>query len=289
MLRALITVIVTTISAVSLGQTSYELSLDSQRQAGIPQGEIIQLRFEESEIYRNTERDWWIYVPDQYDGQTPAALMVFQDGAAYLNETGSIRVPVVFDNLIHRGEMPVTIGVFVNPGHFIGDNPEGPARNRSLEYDSTTDVYSRFLLEEIIPEVQKSYRITDNREGWAIAGLSSGGICAFTVAWQRPDKFSKVVSHIGSFTNIRGGHLYSDLVRQSSVKPIRIFLQDGSNDLNLRPGNWWIANQQLADSLDFAGYDYMTAWGDGGHDLEHGGSIFPETMRWLWRDYDSRP
>ena len=287
MLRALITAIVTTVSAVSLAQTSYELGPDSQRQAGIPQGEIIQLRFEESEIYRNTERDWWIYVPEQYDGQTPAALMVFQDGAMYVNETGPIRVPVVFDNLIHRGEMPVTIGVFVNPGHFIGDNLEGPARNRSLEYDSTTDVYSRFLLEEIIPEVQKNYRITNNPEGWAIGGISSGGICAFTVAWQRPDKFSKVVSHIGSFTNIRGGHLYSDLVRQSAVKPIRIFLQDGSNDLNLRPGNWWIANQQLADSLDFAGYDYMTAWGDGGHNFEHGGAIFPDTMRWLGRDYDS--
>lgn len=287
MLRALITAIVTTVSAVSLAQTSYELGPDSQRQAGIPQGEIIQLRFEESEIYRNTERDWWIYVPEQYDGQTSAALMVFQDGAMYVNETGPIRVPVVFDNLIHRGEMPVTIGVFVNPGHFIGDNLEGPARNRSLEYDSTTDVYSRFLLEEIIPEVQKNYRITNNPEGWAIGGISSGGICAFTVAWQRPDKFSKVVSHIGSFTNIRGGHLYSDLVRQSAVKPIRIFLQDGSNDLNLRPGNWWIANQQLADSLDFAGYDYMTAWGDGGHNFEHGGAIFPDTMRWLWRDYDS--
>ena len=287
MLRALITAIVTTVSAVSLAQTSYELGPDSQRQAGIPQGEIIQLRFEESEIYRNTERDWWIYVPEQYDGQTPAALMVFQDGAGYVNETGPIRVPVVFDNLIHRGEMPVTIGVFVNPGHFIGDNLEGPARNRNLEYDSMTDVYSRFLLEEIIPEVQKNYRITNNPEGWAIGGISSGGICAFTVAWQRPDKFSKVVSHIGSFTNIRGGHLYSDLVRQSAVKPIRIFLQDGSNDLNLRPGNWWIANQQLADSLDFAGYDYMTAWGDGGHNFEHGGAIFPDTMRWLWRDYDS--
>lgn len=287
MLRALITAIVTTVSAVSLAQTSYELGPDSQRQAGIPQGEIIQLRFEESEIYRNTERDWWIYVPEQYDGQTPAALMVFQDGAMYVNETGPIRVPVVFDNLIHRGEMPVTIGVFVNPGHFIGDNLEGPARNRSLEYDSTTDVYSRFLLEEIIPEVQKNYRITNNPEGWAIGGISSGGICAFTVAWQRPDKFSKVVSHIGSFTNIRGGHLYSDLVRQSAVKPIRVFLQDGSNDLNVRQGNWWIANQQLADSLDFAGYDYMTAWGDGGHNFEHGGAIFPDTMRWLWRDYDS--
>ncbi|MDA1372923.1 MAG: alpha/beta hydrolase-fold protein [Proteobacteria bacterium] len=287
MLRVLIVALVTSASAVSLAQTPFELGPDSQRQAGVPQGEIIQLRFAESEIYRNTERDWWIYVPDQYDGQTPAALMVFQDGAAYVNETGPVRVPVVFDNLIHQGEMPITIAVFVNPGHFTGDNPEGPARNRSLEYDSMTDVYSRFLLEEIISEVQKIYRITDSPEGWAIGGISSGGICAFTVAWQRPDKFSKVVSHVGSFTNIRGGHIYSDLVRQGAHKPIRVFLQDGSNDLNIRPGNWWLANQQMADSLEFAGYDLMTAWGDGGHNLEHGGAIFPDTMRWLWRDYDS--
>ena len=289
MLRVLIAALTTTLSVMSFAQSSFELGPDSQRQAGVPRGEIIQLRFEESEIYRNTERDWWIYVPDQYDGQTPAALMVFQDGAAYVNETGPIRVPVVFDNLIHQGEMPVTIGVFVNPGHFTGDNVEGPARNRSNEYDSMTHTYSRFLLEEIIPEVEKSYRITSNREGWAIGGISSGGICAVTVAWQRPDKFSKVVSHVGSFTNIRGGHLYSDLVRQSAVKPIRVFLQGGSNDLNVRPGNWWIANQQMADSLDFAGYDYLTAWGEGGHNLEHGGAIFPDTMRWLWRDYDSTP
>ena len=286
MLRALITSVTITLSVMSYAQTDFELGPDSQRQPGVPQGEVIQLRFEESEIYRNTERDWWIYVPDQYDGQTPAALMVFQDGAAYVNGTGPVRVPVVFDNLIHKGEMPVTIGVFINPGSFIGDDPNGPARNRSLEYDSMTNVYSRFLLDEIIPEVEKSYLITDSREGWAIGGISSGGICAFTAAWQRPDKFSKVVSHVGSFTNIRGGHLYPDLVRQSAVKPIRVFLQDGSNDLNVRPGNWWLANQQMADSLEFAGYDYMTAWGDGGHNLDHGGAIFPDTMRWLWRDYD---
>jgi len=278
----------------TFAQTSFELGPDSQRQPGVPEGEIIQLRFEGSEIYPNTSRDWWIYVPDQYDGQTPAAMMVFQDGIAYVTETGGnrpngppVRVPVVFDNLIHKGEMPVTIGVFVNPGHFIGDNPDGPARNRSFEYDSTTDLYSRFLIEEIIPEVQSRYQITSDREGWAIGGVSSGGICAFTVAWQRPDKFSKVVSHIGSFTNIRGGHVYPDLVRQSAQKPIRIFLQGASNDLNLRPGNWWLANQQMADSLEFAGYDYLAEWGDGGHHMDHGGAIFPDTMRWLWRDYSA--
>ncbi len=289
MLKKAIVVLITLISTLCFSQSEFELGPDSQRQSGVPLGEIIQLRFDESEIYPDTERDWWIYVPDQYDGQTPAALMVFQDGITYLNETGQIRVPVVFDNLIHKGEMPITIGVFINPGDFIGEEPRGnvySARNRSYEYDSMSGVYSRFLLEEIIPEVQSRYLITDDRDGWAIGGISSGGICAFTVAWQRPDRFSKIVSHVGSFTNIRGGHLYPDLVRQSARKPIRVFLQGGSNDLNIRAGNWWLANQQMADSLEFAGYDFMTAFGDGGHNLIHGGAIFPDTMRWLWRDFE---
>lgn len=270
-------------------QDTFELGADSLRQPDVPRGEITQHRWENSRVYRNTERDWWTYVPAQYDHETPAALMVFQDGAGYLDEEGPIRVPVVFDNLIHKGEMPITIAVFINPGRFVGDNPDGPARNRSAEYDSMNGRYSRFLLEEIIPEVRKTSRITDDRNGWAIGGISSGGICAFTVAWQRPDRFSKVVSHVGSFTNIRGGHVYPDLVRQSEPKPIRVFLQDGSQDLNIAAGNWWLANQQMADSLDFAGYDYQKAWGDGGHNLEHGGAIFPDTMRWLWRDYSQTP
>ena len=226
--------------------------------------------------------NWWIYVPAQYDGETPAALMVFQDGAAYLNETGSVRVPVVFDNLIYTGDIPVTIGgVFVNPGRFIGGNPDGPARNRSTEYDTLSDQYARFLLDEIIPEVRETYRITDNPDGWAISGINSSGICAFTVAWERPDRFRKVMSQVGSFTNIRGGHVYPDLIRRGAPKPLRVFLQDGTQDLNLRFGNWWLANQQMADSLAFAGYDFKTAWGDGGHNLEHGdgGAIFPDTMR----------
>lgn len=275
-------------------EPTFDLGPDSQRQPCVPRGQITHLRWEDSTVYRNTERDWWVYVPAQYDGETPAALMVFQDGATYLDDTGAIRVPVVFDNLIHAGDMPVTIGVFINPGRFTGD-PEDPsgspysARNRSSEYDTLSDQYSRFLLEEIIPEVRKTYRITDDPDGWAIGGISSGGICAFTVAWERPDTFRKVVSHVGSFTNIRGGHVYPDLVRRSAPKPIRVFLQDGTQDLNLRFGNWWLSNQQMANSLAFAGYDFKTAWGEGGHNLEHGGAIFPDTMRWLWRDYVAEP
>ncbi|MEE2636625.1 MAG: alpha/beta hydrolase-fold protein [Acidobacteriota bacterium] len=274
-----------TTSTMNTQEAAFELGPDSHRQPGVPRGEIIPLRWETSEVYPNTERDWWIYVPAQYDGETPTALMVFQDCAMYLDEEGSVRVSVVFDNLIQSGEMPVTIGVFINLGRFTNDGPNSPARNRSTEYDTLSDQYARFLLDETIPGVRKTYQITDDPDGWAIGCISSGGICAFTVAWERPDKFRKVVSHVGSFTNIRGGHVYPDLIRRSAPKPIRVFLQDGTHDLNLRFGNWWLANQQMADSFAFAGYDVKTAWGEGGHNLEHGGALFPDTMRWLWRDY----
>lgn len=288
--KSIVAMLITLLPAAVLAQQpTYQLGPDSQRQSGVPRGEITQLRWETSEVYPDTWRDWWIYVPAQYDGETPAALMVFQDGAWYLDEAAEVRVPVVFDNLIHAGDMPVTIGVFIDPGHFMEDNPEGPAANRSDEYDTLSDQYARFLLDEIIPEVQKTYRITDDPNGWAIGGMSSGGIAAFTVAWERPDRFRKVVSHVGSFTNIRGGHVYPDLIRRSAPRPIRVFLQGGTQDLDLVFGNWWLANQQMASSLEFAGYDFETAWGEGGHNRQHGGAIFPETMRWLWRDYPAAP
>lgn len=288
MSRFLVALVTLALAADATAQsTTYELGADSRRHAGVPQGEVIQQRWEHSAAYPDTERDWWIYVPAQYDGRTPAALMVFQDGGIYVRENGPIRVPVVFDNLIHAGAMPMTIGVFVDPGRFAGDDPQDRARSRSREYDTVSDRYARFLLGEIIPEVRKTYRVTDDPDGWAIAGLSSGGICAFTVAWQRPDRFRKVVSHIGSFTNIWGGHVYPSLIRSSAPRPIRVFLQDGTADLDNRYGNWWLSNQQMAKALAFREYDVETAWGDGGHNLEHGGSIFPDTLRWLWRDYEA--
>lgn len=265
----------------------YKLGPDSMRQEGVPQGKVEGPLEWKSEIFPGTVRHYWIYVPAQYDGTKPACVMIFQDGHKYVHTEQEYRVPIVFDNLIHRGEMPVTIGIFINPGHKGEQVPENRwrANNRSFEYDTLSNQYARFLIEEIIPEVGKRYKLTDKAAGRAICGASSGGICAFTAAWERPDYFSKVVSHIGSFTNIRGGHVYPALIRKTPPKPIRVLLQDGSNDLDNAHGNWPLANQQMAAALKFAKYDYQFVYGDGGHTHFHGGSILPDTLRWLWRDH----
>jgi enterochelin esterase family protein len=265
----------------------YVLGPDSQVKAGVPQGKVTQHVWNQSKVFPGTTRDWWVYVPAQYDASKPANVMVFCDGGGFVKADGQFRVPVVFDNLIAQGEMPVTIGIFINPGVF-GDTPKDakgakPRSNRSFEYDSLGDLYARFLLEEILPEVAKSYKLTDDPERRAICGNSSGGICAFTVAWERPDAFRRVVSHIGSFTNIRGGHVYPALIRKTEKKPLRVFLQEGSNDLDNPFGNWPLANQDMAASLKFVGYDHKLVMGEGTHNGKHGAAIFPETMRWLWR------
>jgi enterochelin esterase family protein len=239
-----------------------------------------------SKIFADTERDWWVYVPALYRADKPACVMVFQDGGSFLDF-----VPTVFDNLIAKGEMPVTVGVFLNPGSFP-DNRRPPAAERSYEYDTLSNQYVRFLLEEILPEVEKTTKLKHDAASRAIVGASSGGICAFTAAWERPNEFSKVVSWVGSFTNIasgksgkEGGHNYEALVRKNPPKPIRVFLQDGDNDLDNVNGNWPLANQTLARSLAFARYDYQFVYGHGGHSYTQGRAIFPDTLRWLWRDY----
>ncbi len=262
----------------------YTLGPDSQRHEGVPRGTVTQHRWTESEVYPGTERDYWVYVPAQYDAAKPACVMVFQDGGNYVNEKGQFRVPIVFDNLIHRGEMPVTIGIFINPG-VVPPSADGAVgrRNRSFEYDSLGDQYANFLLNEILPAVGKDYNLTADPDGRAIGGISSGGICAWTVAWERPDAFRKVLSHVGSFTNIRGGHVYHALIRKTEPKPIRVFLQEGENDLDNLHGNWPLANRQMAASLKFAGYDYEFVMGTEGHNGKHGGAILPESLRWLWR------
>ena len=212
--------------------------------------------------------------------------MVFQDGGSYVNTNGQFRTTVVFDNLIHKKEMPVTIGIFLNPGEVPAAEEGQKARsNRSFEYDSLGDQYARFLLEEIFPEVAKTYKLTQDPEGRAICGISSGGICAWTVAWERPDAFRKVLSHVGSFTNIRGGHVYPALIRKTEKKPIRAYLQDGAGDLDNQFGNWPLANQEMAAALKFAKYDYHFEFGDGAHNGKQGGALLPESLRWLWRDY----
>jgi enterochelin esterase-like enzyme len=255
----------------------------SQR-PGVPQGKLVQQKAWESKIFPNTKRDWWVYVPAQYKDEQPACVMVFQDGGGY---TGF--VPTVFDNLIAQGEMPVMVGVFINPGNGRGEAGRG---QRSVEYDTLSDRYARFLLEEILPEVEKSVKLRHDPESRAIAGISSGGICAWTVAWERSDEFHKVLSWVGSFTNIasgptkrEGGHNYEALIRKTPKKLIRAFLQDGANDLDNNNGNWPLANQQMAKALEFARYDYRFVFGNGFHSNRHGRAILPDSLRWLWRGY----
>ena len=275
------------LAAVSVAFASdvYTLGADSMPQEGVPRGAVTRYHWS-SKIFPGTERDYWLYVPKQYDPGKPACVMVFQDGGTYVNTNGQFRVPVVFDNLIAKKEMPATIGIFINPGEVPPAEPGQKARsNRSLEYDSLGDQYARFLLEEILPEVGKKLNLTKDPDGRAICGISSGGICAWTVAWERPDEFRKVLSHVGSFTNIRGGDIYPSLIRKTEKKPIRVFLQDGANDLDNLHGNWPLANQGMAASLKFMGYDYKFEFGTEGHNGKHGGAILPDSLRWLWRDY----
>jgi enterochelin esterase family protein len=268
-----------------LALDDYKLGPDSSAQSGVPRGEVFKHTFTNSAVFPGTTREYWIYVPKQYDPAKAACVMVFQDGQNYANSNGQFRVPIVFDNLIHQGAMPVTLGLFINPGQILPAQEGQKSRsNRSFEYDSLGDAYARFLLDEVLPEVGKQYNLTTDPEKRAIAGISSGGICAWTVAWERPDAFRKVLSHVGSFTNIRGGHVYPALIRKTEKKPLRVFLQDGANDLDNLHGNWPLSNQEMASSLKFMGYDYKFEFGDGGHNGKHGGALLPDSLRWLWRD-----
>lgn len=256
----------------------------------VSKGKLTQMPDWKSQIFPNTVRPWWVYVPAQYTPDKPACVMVFQDGR-WVREW----VSTCFDNMIASGEVPVTVCIFLDPGRAPEQRPEEEGRNRPFEYNTLSDQYARFLLEEILPEVEKTVRLRQDAAGRAIAGSSSGGICAFTVAWQRPDQFHKVVSWIGSFVNLapgktglEGGHNYPSLIRQSKqknqLKPIRVFLQDGANDLDNDWGNWPLANQQMAKALAFAGYDHKFVYGNGFHNGNHGRVLFPDTLRWLWRD-----
>ena len=259
---------------------------DSVERSDVPKGKLTQLPKFKSKVFEGTTRDWWVYVPSQYSPDKPAAVMVFQDGGGYKDF-----VPTVFDNLIARKDMPVTVAVFVNPGTF-----DGGRSNRSFEYDTLSAQYPRFILEEVLPETEKAANVKLRRDpaGRAIAGISSGGICAWTVAWERPNEFSKVLSWVGSFTNIasgktgrEGGHNYEAMVRKTPKKPIRVFLQDGSNDLDNNNGNWPLANQTLAKSLAFAKYDYKFVYGNGFHSNKQGRAIMPDSLRWLWRGWEA--
>jgi gluconolactonase len=267
------------------GQTEehYPLPPEAQKREGVPEGKVEGPFSLSSKIYPGTEREYWIYVPAQYTADKPACTLIVQDG---LNRAHGWNLPQICDNLIHTRAMPVTIGIFVNPGIVpaVKDKSQ-PRFNRSFEYDSLGDRYARFLLEELLPEVSKKYALSSDANDRALAGASSGGICAFNAAWERPDAFRRVLCTIGTFVGLRGGDAFPVLVRKVEPKPLRIFLQDGSQDLNIYAGDWWLANQNMLSALKWAGYDVHHVWGEGGHNAKHSTAIMPEALRWLWRDY----
>ena len=274
--------------AVSAQTTdNYQPGPDSKPQPGVPKGEVLKFSFDKSKIFPGTTREYWVYVPAQYKADKPACVFVCQDGIRY-------EAPTVFDNLINKKEIPVTIGVFIAPGvvKAADANTALDRFNRSYEYDGLGDNYARFLVEELLPEVEtkktsdgRAIKLSHEGNDRAIGGASSGAIAAFTAAWERPDAFTRVFSSIGTFVDLRGGMRYPSLIRKYESKPIRIFMQDGLNDNNIYGGDWWMANQAMERALAFAGYEVQHAWGDGAHTGNHATAIFPDAMRWLWKDW----
>ncbi len=273
-------------------KVNYKPGPDSQKHDGVPAGEVVGPALFKSKAFDGTVRQYWVYVPAQYKPGTATAVLVFQDGQRAINPKGTILAPAVLDNLIHRKEIPVTIGLFVTPGHKGAEYPAtlgtGNPSNRSVEYDSLGAAFAKLIVDEMLPEVAKKYTLTNDPNERAIAGFSSGGIAAFTVAWERPDAFRRVYSAIGSFTDLRGGHVYPDLVRKEDAKPIRVYVQDGVHDLR-SPANlkrdWFVQNQKMVAALREKDYDYRYVLGAGGHSDDHGGALLPDALRWLWRDH----
>lgn len=264
----------------------FEYTSDSLPHDDVPKGRLEKFEWRDSKVFPGTVREVTVYLPAGHQPGEETCLMVWQDGTRHADPAGSMRAPVVFDNLIHQKAMPRTVGIFIDPGRKPQQKPGDKAANRGFEYDSLGDAYVRFLLEEIIPEVEKRHalKLRPSPTAWAIAGGSSGGICAFTAAWERPQKFGKVLSWVGSFVDLRGGHVYPSLIRITERKPIRVYLLDGENDLDNPFGNWPLANKQMAAALRFMNYDFRIDWNSCFHGSKGMAPALPEALRWLWRD-----
>lgn len=278
-----------------LNDAYYKLGPDSQSIEGVPKGKFTAAKVIPSQVFPGTQHTYYVYVPAQYDASKPAALMIFNDGQAMMKEPGSIQGHNVLDNLIHRREIPVMIGVFINPGR-RPDQPEPPepgggwgdrTTNRPIEYNTPNENYARVVVEELMPALKKEYNLSDDPDLHGIMGASSGAIAAFSTAWFRPNHFRKVISIVGSFVNLQGGYVFPEMVAESEKKPIRVFLQDGRNDnrnLTDPKRDWFYQNVRLMRALTAKGYDVNYSWGMNNHGQSMGGAIFPEMMRWLWRD-----
>ena len=263
----------------------YATGPEARPRAGVPTGELLQRRHASRGIYPGVARDYWVYVPRPLEPARDANLLVFQDGVRYLGPECS--ATAVLDTLIADGAIPPTVAVFVQPGDLGPGLPiYGGADNRSVEYDSTGDAYLRFLVDELLPEALQGLRVSAQADRRAICGLSSGGHCALNAAWERPDVFGRVVSHCGSFVDIRGGHTLASRIRRGGdarAERLRVFLQTGEHDLDVVFGHWVQANRDMAAALAYRGIEHRLVIGRGGHSLAHGGAIFPDTLRWLWR------
>ena len=273
--------------ALAAGDDDYKPGPDSLPQPGVPKGEMVKDKYtaKDSSFFPGTEREYQIYMPAGLDASKPAPFMVFQDGVIY-------QAPVVFDNLIAKKEIPPLIGIFIKPGVVPAANENAlPRFNRSYEYDSVTDTYSRFLIEEFLPAIKAKHKLklSEDPNARGIAGSSSGGICAFMVAWHRPDQFRRVFTSVGTYVGIHGADQLAVLVRKHEPKPLRIHLQSGEGDNNLYCGDWWMANQMMERSLTWNGYDVSHTWGTGGHNQKHATAIFPDVLRGLWKGYPEEP
>ncbi len=273
-------------------QETYVLGPDSTPQAGVPKGSVTKYELKAGRFYPGTPHTYSIYLPAQYDASKPTPFMIFLDGSGFLSDR--VRAPVVFDNLIARHELPAMIGIFVDPGVLPTVSEQAQHRfERVFEYDSLSDRYSRFLLEELIPDVEKKYNLSKNANDRALCGVSTGAVGAFMAAWNRPDQFHRVLSFIGTYVAMKGADALPALIRKTEPKPIRIFLQDGTNDhiVPAQPwgtfyaGSWPINNQVMLQAFESAGYDAKLVMGSEGHNMKQGAAIMPDALRWLWRDY----
>lgn len=246
-----------------------------------PAGIFTERRHVGTRIYPGVARDYATYLPAGVDATKPLSLLVFQDGRFY-SHPEKFRARSMLDALVAAGDIPPLVAVFVEPGDLPG-NPAQSRGNRSVEYDTLGPAYASFLLDELLPEALAGLDVSTDPAQRAICGMSSGGICAFNAAWERPEAFGRVLSHCGSFTNIRGGHVYPSYVRASAPKPLRVLLQSGANDFDKEFGSWAVANFDMAAALALKGYDYRFEFGLGGHDLRHGAATFAASLRWLWR------
>ena len=270
----------------------YTLGPDSLPHEGVPKGTVTKFTLAPGKDYPGTPHNCAVYVPAQYDPGKPTPFMIFLDGSQALGD--SMRVPVVFDNLIAKHDLPPMVAIFVDPGILPAVSDADQNRyNRIYEYDSLTPRFSDFLLNELIPEVAKHYNLSKNPDDRGLSGVSTGAVGAFVAAWNRPDQFHRVLSLIGTYVAMKGADSLPALVRKTEPKPIRIFMQDGTAD-HITPaepygtsfaGSWPINNQVMYEALEFAGYDVKLVMGTGGHSTKQGGAILPDALRWLWRDY----